>query len=192
MDNIFEILIYIFIIVSFLSSFFKKKKARQKPEQQKQAEQQKFQETYAETEKEVQEDFQPDFLKELEDFFKVGSDEQPKFVEPKPPMDTDVPKETETEIEKSVKEKERRTLAAAKQTTADPWARKKEEIKRKTSKIDSSIEEQAAKFEKLMQQKGSAASEINKKIKKRLGDPGNLKEYIIISEIIGKPKALRR
>ena len=192
MEDIFEILIYIFIIVSFLSSFFKKKKRGQQPEQQRQAEQKHFQETAAEDQKKVQEEFQSDFLKELEDFFKVGTEEQPKFVEPKPLEDTVVPKETETEIEKSVKEKERRTLAAAKQATADPWVLKKEEIKRKKAKIDSSIEEQAAKFEKLLQEKGSAASEINKKIKKRLGDPVNLKEYIIISEIIGKPKALRR
>ena len=71
MDNIFEILIYLIIIVSFLSSIFKKKKQQQ---QRPPARQPQHEETYQtevsvpQTEK--KEEY--DILRELEDFFKVG------------------------------------------------------------------------------------------------------------------------
>jgi hypothetical protein len=58
--------------------------------------------------------------------------------------------------------------------------------------VDKSIEEQASKFEEHLKKKKTAASEISKEIRTRLNDPASLKDYIIISEIMGKPKSLRR
>ena len=43
-----------------------------------------------------------------------------------------------------------------------------------------------------LKKKETAASEISKEIRTRLKDPSSLKDYIIISEIMGKPKSLSR
>jgi hypothetical protein len=77
MDNIFEILIYLFIIISFLSSFFRKKKKAAAQQEQAQIQITDQQRLSGELEVEeappVQTQRQDyDILKEFEDFFKVG------------------------------------------------------------------------------------------------------------------------
>jgi len=59
-------------------------------------------------------------------------------------------------------------------------------------KLSPKIEKQASAYEESLERKESAATGITHNIKERLKNPSTLKEYIIISEIIGKPKALKR
>lgn len=190
MDNVFEILIYLLIIVSFLSSLFKKKK---KPQQQPGSKMQQMQsleqeqktfQSKADDEREPQ----PDFLKEIEDFFKVGSEEKPKFVQPRIIAETKDELETETMFEPPSYARTEKVDSSV----PDPWEKKKVEVKEQLAKVDSTIEKQATEFEKRLKRRKSEASEISKKIRKRLQSPGTLKDYIIISELMGKPKSLRR
>ena len=186
MDNIFEILIYVIIIISFLSSIFKKKKQQQ----QKPTAQQPQQEEFSQAEVSVPQT-QPkeeyDVLKELEDFFKVGEEstrqqipvpvppEQPKIPDMEEHIRTD-PWHARTESEHYV----------------DDWERKKSEVKKIISSVDSSIEKKAALFESSLDKKEATFSSIALAVKSKMKNPSTLKEYIIFSEILGKPKALRR
>ena len=191
MDNVFEILIYGLIIISFISSFFKKKKKQQQA-QQKLEQMQKTKEYPEHEEYEAKQEAkrEPDLLKDLEDFFKVGTEEKLKFVEPKPAQPV------ETELHESFENffnlEEKKPSVTPDQTYTDPWKKKENELQERVEKIDSKVEEQAAKFEATLKRKKSAASEISKKIKQRLQEPTSLKDYIIISEIMGKPKSLNR
>ncbi len=81
---------------------------------------------------------------------------------------------------------------ASEHTFVDPWEKKKTDIDKKVAKVDKSVEEQASKFEEHLKKKETAASEISKEIRTRLKDPASLKDYIVISEIMGKPKSLSR
>ena len=66
------------------------------------------------------------------------------------------------------------------------------QLEEKKKQISPKIEKQASAYEESLIKKESAATEIIKDISERLKNPSTLKEYVIISEIIGKPKALKR
>jgi hypothetical protein len=191
MEDVFEVLIYLFIIISVLSGIFKKKKkAQQQPQQNLERVQNlKHERSSPEFDVKEEEKPQPDFIKELESFFKVGIEDQPKFVQPKPLQKDEV--KMQTEIEKTIESEGWHTETKSEHTFVDPWDAKRIKVKEQAEKVDSAIEKQAAKFEELLTKKESAASEISKKIRHRLSDPTSLKDYIIISEIMGKPKSRR-
>ena len=184
MDNFFEILIYIIIIISFLSSIFKKRnKQKQPPARTSQPEE------YAEPEISVR---QPkpkaeyDILKEIEDFFKVEGEQPPKEI----PVPVQPEQRKMTRIEEEHEKDESWHTTTASEHYTDEWEKKKEEVRKKTARIDSSIEKKSAVFEEsiLKEQR----TKISSPVKSRLKHPSSLKEYIIFAEIIGKPKALRR
>jgi len=77
-------------------------------------------------------------------------------------------------------------------TFIDPWDKKRKDVEKSKETITPKIEEQASAYQESLVKKESAASGIIHDISKRIQDPASLKEYIIISEIIGKPKALKR
>ncbi|NNG27885.1 MAG: hypothetical protein HKM87_10190 [Ignavibacteriaceae bacterium] len=193
MEDFFEIIIYLFIIISFISSFFKKKK---KPQQKQQVpgsqlnEHEQIQLPVQKAEPEVKEELEIDIVKEFEKFFQVGTPQKKTSKE-----------HNDKEIYEGAKDREGYTVVpeesfhkktASEHTFIDPWDKKRTEVKKKVSKVDKSIEEQASKFEKHLKKKETAASEISKEIRTRLKDPSSLKDYIIISEIMGKPKSLSR
>jgi len=194
-DNIFEILIYLFIIISFVSSFFRKKKKAMIKKEQMQAQipdQQRIEEDVnVKPSPSVQKQEQEyDILKEFEDFFKVG---QPQQTETKVHSDKEMyegAKNREDYI--PVPEKSFHTTTASEHTFIDPWDVKKKELKKKKKKISPEIEKRASAYEKALLRKDSAATGIIRDINERLRKPSTLKEYIVISEIIGKPKALKR
>jgi K+-sensing histidine kinase KdpD len=188
MDNIFEILIYVIIIVSFLSSIFKKRKQQQ---QQKPSEQQPQPSDYYQTEVSVpqtQSKEEYDILSELEDFFKVGNE----------PGKQQIPVPIPQEQSKRMTHIEEQTRTESWQTptlsehVADDWERKKEEVSKRVARVDSSVEKKAAMFEESLERKDSVYSSIVLSVKSKMKNPSTLKEYIIFSEILGKPKALRR
>jgi hypothetical protein len=188
MDNLFEILIYVIIIISFLSSIFKKKQQPQK----KPPVQQPRQEDYYQVEQseasvpQSQSKEEYDILRELEDFFKVGNEQTERRV-PAPQQQTEslpsVEEHTKSEDWKSPTESEH---------YVDQWERKKTEVKKIISSVDSSIEKKAAMFEESLERKESVYSCFALAVKSKIKNPSTLKEYIIFSEILGKPKALRR
>ena len=186
MDNVFEILIYIIIIISFLSSIFKKReKPKQPPVKTSQHEE------YYEPEVSVsqpQQKAEYDILKEIEDFFKVEGEQTPKEIPV--PVKPEQRKMTKIE-EEHVKDEDWHTTTSS-EHVADDWERKKEEVREKTSRIDSRIEKQAAVFEESLVKARLNKNKIITSVISNLKHPATLKEYIIFSEIIGKPKALRR
>ena len=87
MDNIFEVLIYVFIIISFLSSFFRKKKKEAIKKEQLQAQIRNQQGIKEDLEVQVSPSIQTqepeyDILKEFEDFFKVGERKEEPEIQP--------------------------------------------------------------------------------------------------------------
>ena len=195
MDNIFEILIYLFIIISFLSSFLKKKKkaaAKQDQAQIQITDQQRLSgELEVEEAPPVQTQKQDyDILKEFEDFFKVGErngesqiQTQKDFVE-EPEV---YKKEDQDVLADSF-----HTKTASEHTFIDPWDVKKTEIDNRKKSVSSEIEKQATAFEQYLNKPETSAMRISRKIKESMKHPATLKEYVIISEIMGKPKALKR
>ncbi len=59
-------------------------------------------------------------------------------------------------------------------------------------KIDSKIEQESKNFEMLLARQMDTENVVTKGIKSQLRNPKSLKEFIAISEILGKPKALSR
>jgi hypothetical protein len=187
MDNFFEILIYLVIIISFLSSIFKKKKQQQ---QQKPPAQQPQPEEYYQAEVSVPQtrpNEEYDILRELEDFFKVG-DESNKQQVPMP-APQELPKIPEMEEHTRRESWQARTES---EHYVDEWERKKSEVKKIIAGVDSGIEKKAAMFEESLERKEYVYSSIALSVKSKMKNPSILKEYIIFSEILGKPKALRR
>lgn len=193
MDNLFEYLIYGIIIISFISSFFKKKKRLAKEpsdqtlHQRTDITEDKFIDIPPSQEPKAEE---YDILKGIESFFDVG---QPKQTETKVHTDKEMyegAKDRENYI--PVPEKSFHTLTASEHTFTNPWDVKRKELEKKKEKLSPEIEKHASAYEESLIRKDSAATGIIKDIKERLKSPSTLKEYVIISEIMGKPKALKR
>jgi hypothetical protein len=184
MDNVFEILIYLIIIVSFLSSIFKKKKQQQRPPAQQPQTDEQYQAEVAIPQTQSKEEY--DILKELEDFFKVGS-EQPQQQIPDQ-------QETPTKVTQ-VDERTRREMWQSRTESehyVEDWEGKTAEVKKRMARVDPSVEKKAALFEESLVRKEAVFSSIALIVKSKITNPSTLKEYIIFSEILGKPKALRR
>ena len=193
MDDFFEIIIYLFIIISFVSSFFKKKKKQQQKLQVPGSQVNSQEQTglpVKKIEPEVKVEPEIDIFKDLEKFFNVGKPQKETSEVHNDKGMYEGAKEREDYI--AVPEESFHKKTSSEHTFINPWDKKRKEIDKKVAKVDKAIEEQAAKFEERLQKKKTAASEISKKIRTRLNDPASLKDYIIISEIMGKPKSLRR
>ncbi len=193
MDNLFEYLIYGFIIISFISSFFKKKKPRPKepsnltPHQRTDIMENKIVDIPP-SQKSKAEDY--NILKEIESFFDVG---QPQQTEKEVHSDKKMYEGAKNRANYiPVPEKSFHTLTPSEHTFTDPWDVKRKELEKKKEKLSPEIEKWASAYEESLIRKDSAATGIIKDIKERIKSPSTLKEYVIISEIIGKPKALKR
>ena len=193
MDNLFEYLIYGFIIISFISSFLKKKKrlpkepADQTPHQRTDITENKFIDIPPSQEPKAEE---YDILKGIENFFDV---KQPQQTQKKVHTDKGMyggAKDRENYI--PVPEKSFHTLTASEHTFTETWDEKRKELEKRKKNLSPEIEKQASAYEESLIKRDSAATGIIKDIKERMKSPSTLKEYVIISEIIGKPKALKR
>ncbi len=192
MDDFFEIFIYLFIIISFISSFLKKKKKKQKQQvlDSHLNEHEQIQLPVQKAEPEVKEELKIDIFKDFEKFFNVG---EPQKETPKEHTDKEMyegAKERDDYI--AVPEESFHKKTVSEHTFVNPWEKKKTETDKKVAKVNKSIEKQASKFEEHLKKKKTAAGEISKEIRARLKDPSSLKDYVIISEIMGKPKSLSR
>ena len=185
MDNFFEILIYAIIIISFLSSIFKKRKQQQQkpPAPQPQPEEQ-YQAEVSVPQTRTKEDY--DILKELEVFFKVGTEPTKQEI----PVPQELPKKI-TQIEERTRRESWQARTESEHLVED-WEGKKAEVKKRMALVDSSVEKKAAMFEESLARKEVIYGGIAMTVKSKIANPFTLKEYIIFSEILSKPKALRR
>lgn len=202
MDDLFQYLIWGLIIFSFLSSFLKKKEPpKQKtslpktkpPESVYSSNQQS--EIDGVTTPQKQEEY--DILQELEKLFKgemnIPQQKAPQTQQSRDYLNREIgDKNLDEASDKRMQQRidERRAsdveIMADKRTLAEQnkWQRKK-------NNIDPKIEASAKEFERVLEKprmQRQAITEFNRKLK----NPRTVREYILFSEILGKPKALRR
>lgn len=182
MEDLFKILVWLIIIISFFSSFFKKKK-KETPQKKKAPENYYGNENIPQTHKETLEAEsynKNDIIKEIEKLFKV---EAPAKIETKPEThyDNQWHERTASEHEKT----------ASEHTMQTDWDIEKKKIKVKKAKVSSKIEEEAKRFEKFLNKNEEFDRLPLNTIKQKLAYPRSLKEFIVISEILGKPVSLR-
>lgn len=175
MDDVFKILVWIIIIISFVSSILKKKKTQppaptKKPDNNSNR---NYEENIPQTE---QREERSDVLKEIERLFKG-----------EPPQEVIRRDKEEEKAESSWN-----TETASEHTMQTNWEKEKQKLAEERKKVDSKVEEEAKRFEKFLNQEEKYDKAALRTIKQRLNHPESLKEFIVISEIIGKPKALRR
>jgi len=125
-------------------------------------------------------------MKELEDFFKVGNE----------PTESKIPDlQSQNKSAPSMEEHLKKVSWHAQKESkhfVNEWERKQAEVKKIISTVDSGIAKKAALFEESLGIKDAAFSSLALTVKSKMKTPSILKEYIIFSEILGKPKALRR
>jgi hypothetical protein len=147
MDNLFEYLIYGFIIISFISSFFKKKKrlpkepSDQTPLQRTDIMENKIIDIPPSQEPKAEE---YNILKEIESFFDVG---QPQQTEKEVHSDKKMyegAKDRENYI--PVPEKSFHTLTESEHTFTDPWELKRKELEKKKEKLSPEVERWASAY----------------------------------------------
>ncbi|MFI5237886.1 MAG: hypothetical protein ACHQLA_08110, partial [Ignavibacteriales bacterium] len=148
MDNLFEILIYVVIIISFLSSIFKK---RAKPKQP--TERTTHSEEYPTREISIpqsQQKTEYDILKEIEGFFSEGgkvsqSESEQTSLETSTSFDDGKPKRM-AEVEEHSQTENWHTTTAS-EHAADVWEKKKEDVRKRVARVDKSVEERAKVFQ---------------------------------------------
>ena len=185
MDDYFQYLIYLFIIISFLSSIFRKKgKPQSKPEEPTPSPPVKPQRSTS------QEDY--DILKEIENMFKTQSPQ----AEAKPEKISIEGRKHETDSEYLETEKWDEEIQSEHGSTSsehrlENWEDKRKKIEeRKRQTLNEKIVKQAEIFEKNLMKKRQVV-DVSKTLKQKFKRPSTLKEYVIISEILGKPKAFQ-
>ena len=144
MDNFFEILIYLLIIISFLSGLFKKKNKQKRPPSQRTQTPQPNEREVTAAQSPPKEEY--DILNELEDFFKVG-DEKTETQQVRIPPEQ---KYEPVDFDEHIQDDQWHQPTASEHKVTDVWKEKQKEIIDKKSKIDSEIEQQAVEFEKYL------------------------------------------
>lgn len=200
MDDLFQIIIYGIIIISFLSSFFKKKEQPKPPvpgTKPKDSISYKPQSAGKESTCTQQNQDEYDILKEIENLFKSEVNIPQQNKQPAPPQreyinneisDVNLDKISDNRMQQSLEQKRNlESIARSERKTSieqQNWTRKK-------VYVDPKIEATAAEFEKVLagpRKRQESINEFNRKLK----NPRTVREYILFSEILGKPKALRR
>ena len=124
MDNFFEILIYLLIIISFLSGLFRKKDKKKRPPLQKPESQQPTERELSVAQSPPKEEY--DVLKEIEDFFKVG-DEQTETKKTRTPIEQTA---EQIDFEEHVQSDSWHQPTASEHKYTDVWRKKEKERSR--------------------------------------------------------------
>ncbi len=200
MDDLFQLLIWGIIIFSFLSSFFKKKEPPKKttPNRNHKADENISSRRNSSSVPEAitQKRDEYDILREIENLFKGEVNIPPP--QPRPVQKSYEHSETEIKdknldiaddrrLHRSVEEKE----PIGFRETYDDKKTSRKAVLRQSRTVSPKIEADAKKFEKLLSDKSKQKTEINN-FNLRLKNHTAIREYILFSEILGKPKALRR
>jgi hypothetical protein len=200
MDDIFSILIYIIVIISFLSSLFKKKNPQTPPEQNRREHETEIPERITVNQTGVDTE-EYDILREIENMFKTEAEKerdqsrkQTKIEESARPIERTVPSEKVSYedfisgIESPVPEKIRDYSEQTKTKSEHRYS----DYTRKVKKVDKKTEETARKFQEMLERKSSGGNDLRDNILAKIRNPETFREYILVSEILSRPKALRR
>lgn len=184
MDNFFEVLIYLIIIISFLSSLFKKKEQPKTTHKPPAPQQQRDSDAFSEFESESVE-AEPagyDILSEIENIFNE------EFGKPKPHTES-IPKTNEKIRDRSLEQESVSydEFDLERKIALDTQKR----FQRKEIQVDSRTEKAALMFEELLKKQG-AKTHISHPLIKKIKNPRAIKEYILVSEVLNKPLALRK
>lgn len=205
MDDLFKIIIWGIIIFSFLRPLFKKKETPKQSSSSRDEKpdlvsyEQKTAETQPDTFAQKNDDY--DILREIEKMFKGDSNipdqPKPKQVDPydiyesHEIKDKDLNKINDPRMEHSVQDQNPIGYRAAYDNEKKLNRKNLATERGQNRAIDAKTETEAKNFEKVLaglHKKSTVQSEFRKKIK----NPTTIREYVIFSEILGKPKALRR
>ncbi len=181
MDNSFvEILFYGFIIFLVLSSLFKKKPQNKGSEQTQSPDEDEYKNSENEN---------PDILKEIENIFdsQKSQNKNPYLSRPEP-EDYNL----SNEPEEPVPFIENNSDPYRDNISSNNPPAKKDYVSSNVKILDSYLEKEANKFEKYFSLNKGNDELIIKNLREKISNKDLLKEYFIISEILGKPKALRR
>ena len=181
MDNSFvEILFYGFIIFLVLSSLFKKK-PQDKGSEQTQA--------LDEDENKNSENENSDILTEIENIF---DDQKSKVKNPYLSQPEPEDYNLSNEPEEPVPFIENNSDPYRDNISSKTPQVKKDYVSNEVKILDSYMEKEADKFGKYFSLNKENDDLIIKNLREKISNKDLLKEYFIISEILGKPKALRR
>ena len=216
MDDYFQILIYLIIIFAFLNSLFKKKdkgKISQRPSNSSDPERKN---TYSSSDYEQKDKpGEYDILKEIEGLFKNESDytSQRKIESDAEKAEMrSVPAEEHTEDKEwHTEDSEWHSEDSEWHSEDNEWHSEDEEWHEKSTTehqldkswhsitqykrsptVDAETEKEAEKFERMIADRNKEPVFPFKDLRKKLYSPETLKDFIVVSEIIGKPKYLRR
>ena len=194
MDDVFQILIYAIIIISFISSFFRKKKVPPKDvpgdAQVRQGPVDRPEIKTEATSQSKSGEVEFDLFKEFENFFNVTETKtKPQQTRQLFPVQENI---ISGEDYIPVPEKSFHEQTASEHSYTDEWTRKKNEIEQKKKTISDKIEKEATQFEKYLKKEVKSGDDLLSSIKQKLQQPASLREYIIVSEIFGRPKALSK
>ena len=203
MDDFFKFLIWAIIIISFISSFFKKDKGKKKPSPQQRRPNNPNRDkatAYPQTSSTTMDSDQNDVFKEIEKLFKTENTQQ---APPIPPQERTTAKR-QTTIEKTEAEAaydEQKSIdmmdkvwneeSTSEHTPKTDWDYEKKKIAELDKTAKSKIDMEAKRFEKFLTKEEKYDSRTLRTLKERLKHPQSLKEFIVISEIIGKPVSRR-
>lgn len=188
MDDYFQIIIYLIIIFAFLNSIFRKKNKGETPPRPANSgdiEKDKTYSTSGYAQNEKQSEY--DILKEIEGLFK-GEDTSTG----RRRMESEIEKAKMRKVPESehVEDKEWHEQSASEHQLDESW-HSITQYKRAPA-VDSVIEKEAEKFERMLAERNKEAVYPLNELLEKLYSPGTLQDYIVVSEIIGKPKYLRR
>ena len=182
MDNLFEVLFILFLIFSFLAPLFKKKPENNKPVEKKEPPDSNYQtdsQTANSYEEKGQEDY--DILREIEGMFnknaESGTPEEKEMTVMQQATEADENAGLVTTAEKKLEKEEH--------TEQKEWHRLTD--KTDYSREDALLQEEAKRFEQSLKPK-EEIDIVKQNIFTTIKNPESLKEYFVISEILGKPK----
>jgi hypothetical protein len=204
MDDLFQYIIYGIIIFSFLSSFFKKKELPKPPlpgTKPKDSIAYPKPPENVNLETAIKKHDEYDILRELENMFK-GNLKIPEQPKPKQVDTNDIyqsheikDKDLDLVIDKRMQRSVQDQSPIGSRLTYDerklPVNKLSIDRQKKGRTVDDKIEAGALAFEKVLAgplKQRTTITEFNRKLK----NPSTVREYILFSEILGKPKALRR
>jgi Zn-dependent metalloprotease len=207
MDDLVKIIFWGFVIFSFIWPMFKKKQPPKQTPMQRKRQTDSFETTQSSERSiskesvlvsEKSDDY--DILRELENMFKgdlkIPEQQKPKEVErndvysSREIQDKDLDLVVDKRMQRSVEEQ---TPIGSRKTFDEKVSERKAFTlsQRQIRVIDSKTEAEAKQFEKVLaglHKKSAVKNEFTRKLK----SPATIKELILFSEILGKPKALRR
>lgn len=214
MDNFFEIVIWLFVIISFLSSLFKKKKTPEQPKQTYKKPSPYYGEgtsTYKQPQQQTPKQDDYDILKEIEGLFNPDVKTTPGY-----PKQDEIGR-NKTYSEHTSNESNRadsettsyETGRSLSEYTSMESQRKVTELERRKSEteitssehvftdysrkkpvVSKEMEEKAKKIENILAEQKKKRNETVRNLRERLRSHNAVRDIVILSEIIGKPKSL--